>query len=345
MPQIPQTPFGAPLGDTVGPPPQLTLARSIAPSDTSTSVVIDPPAGAQIATGAVDVSTYSDVVYATREGAGGRDVPLRLDLLVPETAGAKPLVVYLPGAGFVMARKETALERRRFVAEAGYAVASIEYRTVPLGATYREAVADAKSAIRFLRAHGADYGIDTSKVAVWGESAGGYLASMVGATDGIAQFETPVNGEFSSGAQAVIDLFGATNLAKLAADFDPDAQRAHLRPGTPMAAFVFGSGTALSLADDPAAVAGADPTTYVDAATPPFLIFHGSGDNIISPSQTLLLHTALLEHGVESTRYVLTGAGHGDLAVMLGDPDAALPWSTREFLGYITEFLGRHLQP
>ena len=82
-----------------------------------------------------------------------------------------------------------------------------------------------------------------------------------------------------------------------------------------------------------------------DAATPPFLIFHGSGDNIISPSQTLLLHTALLEHGVESTRYVLTGAGHGDLAVMLGDPDAALPWSTREFLGYITEFLGRHLQP
>jgi hypothetical protein len=46
---------------------------------------------------------------------------------------------------------------------------------------------------------------------------------------------------------------------------------------------------------------------------------------------------------VESTRYVLTGAGHGDLARMLGDPDAALPWSTREFLGYITEFLGRHL--
>jgi acetyl esterase/lipase len=331
------------LGDLRG-PLQLTLARSIAPSDTSTSVVIDSPAGPQITTGAVGVSAYRDLVYATRAGAGGRSVQLRLDLLVPATAGAKPLVVYLPGGGFVMANKEMAAERRRFVAEAGYAVASIEYRTVPLGATYREAVADAKSAIRFLRAHAADYGIDTSKVAVWGESAGGYLVSMVGATNGWAQFETPDNGEFSSAVQAVIDLFGASDLAKLAADFDPDAQRAHLRPGTPIAAFVFGPGTERSLADDPAAVADADPSTYVSAAAPPFLIFHGSADKLISPSQTLLLHTALLAHGVQSTRYVLAGAGHGDLAAMLGDPEAALPWSTTEFLGYITDFLGKHLQ-
>jgi acetyl esterase/lipase len=338
MTQNPLPPPGARPG-----PPELTLARSIAPSDTSTSVVIDPPAGPQITIGAVAVSAYSDVVYATRELAGGREVPLRLDLLVPDTAGAKPLVVYLPGGGFVMASKEMALDRRRFVAESGYAVASIEYRTVPLGATYRDAVADAKSAIRFLRAHAADYGIDTSKVAVWGESAGGYLAAMVGATNGSAPFETPDNGEFSSNVQAVIDLFGATDLAEIAADFDPDAQRAHLRPGTPAAAFVFGPGTDRSLADDPAAVARADPSMHVSAATPPFVIFHGGGDNVISPSQTLRLHTALLEHGVQSTRYVLDGAGHGDLAAMLGAPEAALPWSTQEFLGYITDFLGRYL--
>jgi acetyl esterase/lipase len=344
MTQAPQPPSGNPPGPNLPGPPALTLARSIAPSDTSTSVLIDPPAGPQITTGAVRVSAYSDIVYATREAPGAREAPLRLDLLVPDTAGAKPLVVYLPGGGFVMASKEMALDRRRFVAEAGYAVASIEYRTVPLGATYRDAVADAKSAIRFLRAHAADYGIDTSKVAVWGESAGGYLVSMIGVTNGSAQFETPDNAAFSSDVQAVIDLFGATDLAKIAADFDPDAQRAHLAPGNPAAAFVFGPGTERSLADDPAAVAEADPSTYAGAATPPFLIFHGSGDNVISPSQTLLLHTALLKHGVPSTRYVLDGAGHGDLAAMLGDPEAALPWSTRQLLGYITDFLGQHLQ-
>ena len=204
-------------------------------------------------------------------------------------------------------------------------------------------MADAKSAIRFLRAHSERFGFDAAKIAVWGESAGGYLASMLGATEGEAAFETPDTGGFSSAVQAVIDLFGAVDLAGLAADFDPDAQRAHVQPGTPVAAFVFGPGTAKSIADDPEAVAAADPASYVDASAPPFLLFHGSIDNLVSPSQTLRLHTVLREYGVESTRYVLTGAGHGDLAAMLGDPEAAFPWSTREFLGYITAFLGRHL--
>jgi hypothetical protein len=68
-----------------------------------------------------------------------------------------------------------------------------------------------------------------------------------------------------------------------------------------------------------------------------------SDDNVIPPSQSLLLHTALLEHGAESTRYVLTGAKHGDLSAMLGDPEAALPWSTEETLSYITGFLAKHL--
>jgi hypothetical protein len=48
---------------------------------------------------------------------------------------------------------------------------------------------------------------------------------------------------------------------------------------------------------------------------------------------------------VESTRYVLTGAKHGDRSAMLGDPEAALPWSTEEILGHITDFLAKHLHP
>jgi acetyl esterase/lipase len=63
----------------------------------------------------------------------------------------------------------------------------------------------AKSAIRFLRAHGTQYSLDTSKVAVWGESAGGYLASMVGATNAIAEFERPDKPGVSSDVQAVIN--------------------------------------------------------------------------------------------------------------------------------------------
>lgn len=145
--------------------------------------------------------------------------------------GATPLVVYLPGGGFVRSRKETGLERRTYLAEAGYAVASAEYRTLPDSATYRDAVADVKSAIRFLRAHEARYGIDTSKVALWGESAGGYIASMVATTNANAAFETPDHSGFSSEVQAVINQFGASDLLKFAADIDPETRRALVQPG------------------------------------------------------------------------------------------------------------------
>jgi acetyl esterase/lipase len=343
MPQTPQPQSPASPAGGHGAMPEIVLGRSIAPSDNSTSAVIAAAAGPQIRTGAVGVTAHTGVVYATREDADGQDLPLRLDLLVPQTPGAKPLVVYLPGGGFVLSMKEAALERRTYVAEAGYAVASAEYRTVRHGATYRDAVADAKSAIRFLRAHAAQYGLDTSKVVVWGESAGGYLACMVGATNGIPEFESPDNPEFTSDVQAVINQFGLSNLLKFVADFDPEAQQALLRPGTAAASFVFGPGTSLSLADGPEAVSTADPTQYVTAKTPPFLHFHGSADNVVPPNQSLLLHTALLERGVDSSRYVLTGAEHGALSAMLGDPEAALPWSTEEILGYITDFLARHL--
>jgi acetyl esterase/lipase len=337
----PQTP-AAPTGQA-GPPPAFPTATSIAPSDTSTSIVLPLPRGPQIEVGRVEVTAHTGIVYAERPRPDGTTRQLRLDLLVPGNTGGKALVVYLPGGGFVRAPREAGLERRTYLAEAGYAVASIEYRTVPDGATYRDAVADVKSAIRFLRAHAGEYSFNAERVAAWGESAGGYLAAMTGATNGDVVFESPDNQAYSSGVHAVVDQFGPCDLRRLGEDFDPAFQAQHLAPGTLAAAFVFGPGTTDSLTDDTAAVAAADPATRLGPATPPFLLFHGSADRFVSPSQTLLLHTALLTHGVESTRYVLDGAGHGDLAAMLGDPETALPWSTREVLGYVVDFLDEKL--
>jgi len=79
----------------------------------------------------------------------------------------------------------------------------------------------------------------------------------------------------------------------------------------------------------------------VNAATPPFLLLHGTGDVLIAPSQTQRVHKALLAAGVESTRYLLQGAGHGDMAV--SDPESGLPWSSTTTVGIITDFLHRHL--
>ena len=102
---------------------------------------------------------------------------------MPVAAGRYPLVVYLPGGGFVAAPRAMARRERAFIAAAGHAVASVEYRTTRRHATYRDGLADVGAAIDHLVSNADAYGIDAARMAVWGESAGGYLASMAGLTD------------------------------------------------------------------------------------------------------------------------------------------------------------------
>ena len=163
-------------------PVDIPVAKSVAKSDTSTSTVIKP-GGPRIECGSTEVETRSDIVYS-RSWTDGERLELKLDIQVPKSTGRKPLVVYVSGGGFITSSKGAALDHRTYVAEAGYVVASIQYRTLTNGATYRNAVGDAKSAIRYLRARADEFGIDPRKVAVWGESAGGYIAAMVGTTKG-----------------------------------------------------------------------------------------------------------------------------------------------------------------
>jgi acetyl esterase/lipase len=317
------------------------VAKTIKPSDTSKSVVYTP-SGPQIQCGQLQLSTYDNVVYSTPT-TGGKQVSLKLDLQVPKTAGKKPLVVYITGGGFAIDDKTANLNQRTYIADQNYVVASIEYRTVPEGATYKQSVTDVKSAIRYLRAHADQYGIDASKVAVWGQSAGGYLASMAGVTDGDSQFVSGDNLNESSDVQAVVDEFGPSDISKVAADYDTAAQQGNYAPGNTLAQFVFGSGTKLSVEDDPSVEELSDPITHVTTSAPPFILLQGSKDQLVSPSQTLILFNALRAKGVDATRYVLTGANHGDLTVPGMGASKALPWSTKQTMGDIVSFLNKKL--
>ena len=86
-----------------------------------------------------------------------------------------------------MGPKANYLQQRLQIAEAGYVVASIEYRKVPTR-VFPEPLEDVKSAIRFLRANSDRYGIDKNKIAVMGSFAGGYLVAITGTTNGYKQF-------------------------------------------------------------------------------------------------------------------------------------------------------------
>jgi acetyl esterase/lipase len=321
--------------------PRPAMARTIAASDVSTSIVIRPDKSDQITCGKTAITTTNDVIFATRSRPDGKSVDLSLDIQVPRTPGKKPLVVYITGGGFIMAPKEAALNLRTYVAEAGFVVASIEYRTTRNGASYRDGVADVKSAIRYLRKNADRYGIDSRKVAVWGESAGGYLAAMVGVTNNIKAFDVGADLEQSSDVQAVVDKFGVSDASKLAADFDPQAQEADNAADSATARYI-GMAPGTHVLDLRIATTAANPITYVNETVPPFLLFHGSQDRLVSPSQTLMLHRALRAAGGHSTRYVLDGAGHGDLS-FLGDRESGLPWSTRQTMWIIVDFLQRSI--
>jgi len=126
-------------------------------------------------------------------------------------------------------------------------------------------------------------------------------------------------------------------LDRLAADFDLHAREAIDTKDNSIARYI-GLEPGSHRLDARVAATVANPLTYIRQADPPFLIFHGSQDKLISPSQTLILHNALSAAGVHSTRYVLEGAGHGDLS-FLGDSKSGLPWSTNETMGVIVGFL------
>jgi hypothetical protein len=97
--------------------PNIPLAKTVAPSDTSTSTGIDG-SGPQSRCGTTQLTTYTDILYDTPT-SGGKQIPLKLDLQVPQTSGKKPLVVYISDGGFLRNDKTANLHPRTSVAEQG----------------------------------------------------------------------------------------------------------------------------------------------------------------------------------------------------------------------------------
>ena len=246
-----------------------------------------------------------------RRGLTYRD-GLRLDLHLPVTAGPHPLVVYVPGGGFVVAPRRMARRQRAYIAAAGYAVASVEYRTTRQRATYTDGVADIQNAITYLSDHADEFAIDAGRIGIWGESAGGYLASLVGLTD--------------PRIRAVVDQFGASDLSHAADGFDPRMRGTVADPRHPIHRY---------------GAVRANPADLAHPAAPPFLLLHGDDDRIITPAQTGLLHRALIAAGADSTRYVLAGAGHGQLSRTRRQAEQ---WTSVQVQTTIKNFLDQQLR-
>lgn len=307
------TPVGA-LNDSRPRMGGLVTPKFVKPTDNSTSTVLDslPIITTRLNSLPEDtgLELTKDIVYHQSKDLEKNSLSMKMDLITYKDEKKRPCVVYITGGGFMVAPKENELYKRYQISKAGYVVASVEYHVIKNG-IYSDAVKDIKAAIRYLRANADKYGIDASRIAVWGESAGGYLTAMVGTTNGVKDFEEGENSNESSNVQACIDVFGLSDLTKIGADYDEDAEKSHFTLASPDGQYIHGKNSGLTSLDKPKVVAKSNPINYIDKKDPPFLLFHGMADMLVSPSQTLLLHTALRKAGVSSTRYVITGTGHG----------------------------------
>lgn len=260
------------------------------------------------------IDMISGVVYTQIKST--RSVrQLRMTLEIPRTKEAKPAVIYLPGGGFTSADHEKFSEMRRALAEAGFVVAAAEYRVVPT--KFPALVEDAKAAVRYLRAHAAEYGIDPNRIAVLGDSAGGYLAEMAGATNGEKDFDKGDWTDISSDVQAVVSFYGISDLMTIGEDYDGLTREVHQSPAVTEALLVngpaFNTTPGSSITADPKKALAASPLGHIDGTEPPYLILHGSEDPLVSPSQSAKLYRALKAKNVTAEYVLVEGAKHGDL--------------------------------
>lgn len=269
--------------------------------------VIDVP----VASGRIDA--ISGVVYSQVFERGRSVRGLKMTLFIPRTKQKKPAVLYFPGGGFTSADHEKFLEMRYALARAGFVVAACEYRAVPN--QFPALLQDAKSAVRWVRAHAQELGVDSERIGILGDSAGGYVVQMMGATNGEKTWDAGDFRDQSSDVQAVVSIYGISDLTSIGEGIGNE--NVHASPAVTEALLLngpaFKSFAGAPVSADPQKALQASPIGHVDGSEPPFLLMHGSADKVVSPMQSKRMFEALQAKKVDVEYVLVRDAAHGDL--------------------------------
>jgi len=205
----------------------------------------------------------------------------------------------------------------------GFVFVTINYRLAPRF-KWPAQLEDAKAAIRFLRAHASELGINPRRIGVMGDSAGGGLSSFVGLTDRVNGFDNAAWANQSSAVAAVVDMFGPSDRLPFARRWI----RAHRDAPNP----VFGYYNPLTIARESA-------VTYVSRGDPPFLILQGLKDTTEPPFQSIDLYRHLRAAGDPAQLILIKNSQHEFHAV--GGPILpGIPALTSDVIGFFAHSLG-----
>jgi acetyl esterase/lipase len=228
------------------------------------------------------------VVYGHRD-----ELSLAFDVYRPAQPGGAAVIMIVSGGW------QSSVEMGRILAQdycpplnaKGFTVFAVRHGTSPRY-PMSTIVADTRRAVRFIRQHAGEYGVDRNRIGAFGLSAGGHLALLLGTTAdaGDPSASDAVLRE-SSRVAAVVAYFPPTDLS---------------RWGTPQIRQAF---PAARLTD--AEAAEYSPIRFVSPGAAPSLIVHGDADGTVPVVEGETMHAALAKAGVPASFIRIEGAGHG----------------------------------
>jgi len=228
-----------------------------------------------------------DIEYSNVAG-----VSLKLDANIPDGPGPFPTVIVVHGGGFTGGNKQMYVTPIfEPLTHAGFAWFSIDYRLAPQY-PFPAAIEDVDHAIEWVKAHASEYKVDTHRIALLGESAGGHLVSYVG---------TQTDPRWR--VAAVVSFYGPHNLM---GEYEM-RQRQTIEP-TALEAFLH-----ITTFDAQAfkRLKEASPINHVRWGMPPYLLIHGTDDKLVDYQQSVKMCDRMRQAGDSCELYTVDGAGHG----------------------------------
>lgn len=213
------------------------------------------------------------------------DVELKMHIYEPAGHNAKdktPAIVFFFGGGWTGGSPRQFFPHCEYLASRGMVAMSAEYRIKSKhNTTPFECVKDGKSAVRWIRAHAAELGVDPKRVAAGGGSAGGHVAACTGVIDGLEEEGEDAKISARPDALALFNpVADTTRLAAAASKMGPEPEKI-------------------------------SPAHHVDKGDPPTIIFHGTKDTTVPFENVERFAKRMKEAGNRCELVPYEGQGHG----------------------------------
>jgi acetyl esterase/lipase len=289
---------------------------------------------------AAQAQTYEATVRGNIEYVEHDGVKLAGDLYLPKGLDKAPVLIAVHGGGWQVGSRISYKYWGPYLAKNGIAVFAINYRLMKPGVkTYPGAVYDVKAAVQYVRANAAQLGVDSNRIGLMGDSAGGHLTSLVALAGDeplySTEYRTDPHATVPSNVKAVIGFYGV---------YDMLAQWHHdqiTRPRDQITEKFLGA----SPPQNRRTFFEASPISYAtvdkrEKTSTRFLLIHGTHDDIVDPqTQSQAFLTALKQAGFFARTIVVPGAGHFWASAPIEEPNSYGAQAAPQLLRFLQDAL------